>query len=315
MSVLSVLGRALTRATGHWPLALALYLPGLAIALASAVPVFLGARALSLLGPWTQRVAEGSSLDLLIESAATSAAGATLNTPAPSEVTVAGTAQLAGGAILLVGVLVNGLAYTLLAGGIVERLCDHAGGSFWTACRRWFWPMLRFGALAVVVVLVLGGVGGSLLVRVPQDRAVSVVALRLGLGACWISLVNGLLELGRAMLVVTSPSPTTLKLAASSGRRRGALAALARAARLVAHPPRLVVALGVWLGLAAAAAAYGAVASALLGAASALVPLATLVVQQLALLVGAWLKLLRLAVAVELARMAPVSADRLEIVV
>jgi hypothetical protein len=109
--------------------------------------------------------------------------------------------------LMLLGVLLVPLAYlghvvaySLLAGGILEAVRPDGDPSlsFWAACRRWFWPSFRLSLLAAVVI-VLAGVIGSALTGLAQgaigpDLSTAIV---LGLEA----VVLGWLELARAMMV------------------------------------------------------------------------------------------------------------------
>lgn len=284
-SLLPPLRHALGGAVSHWPLALALYLPSLLIALATALPFFLGMVALSALGPWVDLIARGSYLEAGIEM------GAGLR---PAGVSPGGlpprlNAALAGVslAVLLVfpGLLLQWLAYTLLSGGVLARLVGVQSASLWRLCWEWFWPMLRLGMLGFLLLVFLGGLGTTLLALAPETGALPLASLAL---LAWLASVNGLLELARAELVLRGG--------------RSARAALARALRDLARPSSPLRALLAWLVLAALGAALWALGA----AAQALVPAphlaGILVFSQALALLGAWLKLLRLAVAVELAR-------------
>jgi hypothetical protein len=167
----------------------------------------------------------------------------------------------------------QGLAYTFLSGGILVRLREREA-PFWAACRRWYGPLLRLGILEIAL-LALVGLPGALLIgslASPLGRMAELVA---AIG--WLSLIGGWLELARAWMVVREEPVATR-----------AVGAALRAAR------NLNV-LGVWLLLGASSSAL----IALQGSALAIEdPAGSLAATQALLLVGAWLKVLRLAVMV-----------------
>ena len=294
------MGRATRAAAFEWRLALALYFPTLLLALVAAAPAFVGSLALASLGQWAALLAQGDHLEVLLEAA--NALAATDALPGEAPPTALPTAGLGLGLAILLALsalIVQGLVYTFVAGGILDRLAgrraslvspDEASnprdGSFWTACRRWFWPMIRFGLLAAVLWVALGALGVAAIGLIGAIVGTTLPLMALA-ALAWLGCVNGLLELGRAYLVL--------------GPDRSAGRALGRALRTPARPRFFWGAVLLWLILAAAGLAFAGVAVGLVVAVPATSILVAFVAQQIAALVGAWLKLLRLALAVELA--------------
>lgn len=177
------------------------------------------------------------------------------------------------------------LAYSFLAGGILERLTlgGASDGSFWAACRRWFWPSLRLSLLGAVFVMV-AGIGVGLLTGLAGrwiNASVSAV-LQLAVQA----LVLGWLELARAVMVQRS--------------QRSVRGCLRQAARAWLRP----LALAVWLLLALPPAGLLLAAinpPASVDPFSALDLVKALVYGQLVAFLSAWTKVIRLAVATRLA--------------
>lgn len=280
-----MLGRAASASLRRWPLALALYVPGAALAFASAVPIFFAAVALESGGPWVAEIAEGGLANVLLEVAAAGSSRGALGEPPAAAFEAAGAGAVAGLAGAPVAVLLQGLAYTFVSGGVLARLVGGREAPFLPVCRRWFWPMLRFGALALLVLVVLAGLGLAAIAVSPGGGA-SVVALKALAAVAWVGCVDGLLETARADMVARDdPS---------------ALGALGRAFGLVVRTPLLAQAVLLWLALAALGGVLSSVAVVALAGVPALALLAAALVQQGLALLGAWLKLIRLAVAVEL---------------
>jgi hypothetical protein len=280
---------ALTRAAvGAWArrrLALALYLPGALLALFSAGPVLAGLMTLATAGPTLEALVAGDYLNLLVELAGARAAAEALPDYQPAVDPSGLLAGLAGALLLaLIGLPLQGLAYCYLSGGVLQALLGRPG-SFWGGCRRWFWPLLRLGVLGVLLYAALGSL---VLMLLPPpaarniDRALPplILLLSAALG------LNSLLELARADLVARED--------------RRAVRALGRALALLAQPGRLLSVLLLWALLALLGAAFWALSGALLLAVPTAALAATFLLQQALALAGAWLKLLRLAVAVEL---------------
>ena len=191
--------------------------------------------------------------------------------------------------VLLLALLGQLIAYSLLAGGILEAL---RGGpvvrsSFWAACRRWFWPFLRLsllGGILVIFAIVLGAVVSGLARPLigPDISALLQYTLQ--------AIVLGWLELSRAMMVTESD--------------RSVGAALGRAGRIGLRPPVLLI----WLLISLPNA--GLVIAALLPPAveDPYAPgelVQALLFGQVVAFIGAWIKVVRLAVAVRLAATRP----------
>jgi hypothetical protein len=278
--------RALAAAVSHRRLVLALYLPSALLALVTAAPVFLAAHTLSLLGPWVPRAAEGGQLRFLLEVGASNAASSMLEEPPLPELTGAARGVLVGALGALFGVFLQGLAYNVVAGGVLERLAKSPDGSFWNACRHWVWPMLRFGILALLGLLALGGAGMALIAVLPGSAPSSLLA-KVGGAVLWLALVNGTLELGRADMVVR--------------RDRRAARALVRAIALPARPALFLQAVTLWAALAAVGAAYWGFTGAALATIPTTAVFAAFAAHQVVAALGAWLKLARLALAIEVA--------------
>jgi hypothetical protein len=184
--------------------------------------------------------------------------------------------------LALLGQLV---VYSFLAGGIVESLRDGPGARppFWPACRRWFWPFLRLSVLGGILVI-FAAVLGVVVSRFsrpligPDLSALVQYALQ--------AVVLGWLELARVLMVTESD--------------RSVGAALRRAGPVALRPLVLLV----WLLIALPAS--GLMVAALLPPAVddpyALTSLLqALVFGQVVAFLGAWTKVVRLAVAVRLA--------------
>jgi hypothetical protein len=271
-------GRALRRPL----LALALYLPGALLGLLATLPLRGELERYSRSGPWVARLARPDWPAGLVELVGQVAAWQALGEAPAPELMRLGLTALGSLATLALGLLVHGALYTYASGGLLTGLRGEPG-SFRQHCGRWFWPQARLGlfglglfGLATTLVLAL------LVVLAPQRFR--TLALTLGLLAALLLALNGLLELARASLM------------ASSDRR--AHRALGRSLRLLARPRNLLVALLCWLGLALLGAALAALAAVL--HVVTLPPLLLALGLQLVAFASAWLKLLRLAVAVDL---------------
>jgi len=255
-------------------LALILYLTNL-------VPAGLVALALGLAAadrPWLLGVFGGDWLNVLVELAAAAIADGR-----PAE--ALGAALLVP-LVLGVGLLVQGLLYALVAGGILERLRGSGDGavSFRRGCARWFWPFVRLGLLGMTLFVPLA-LFGVLALAALGDVLGAGGAL---VGAvAWLGVLGGWLELARAGMVARGDSR--------------AAHALGRAARLALHRRCLIHLLPAWLILTALglapptaqlAVSDGSIAGSGLGE----------VLAQLTLLSGAWIKVARLATALALDR-------------
>jgi hypothetical protein len=177
------------------------------------------------------------------------------------------------GIMALGATLATWLAYSFLAGGMLAGL---AGAPFWPSCRRHFWSFAALGLLLGLLLLVLGGaaLASSLLVGWQAALALALVVAQL------LSLWG---EAARACGVASGRYNPFALLGA------GAMACLRR------WPLALAVgALGLALQLGIGAL-YAGLAPLLIGSA-----LASILLQQAALLAAQWVKLLRLSWALAL---------------
>ncbi|HZO31109.1 MAG TPA: hypothetical protein VFH48_34520 [Chloroflexota bacterium] len=201
---------------------------------------------------------------------------------------------VAGLVVLPLALLGQVVAYSFLAGGVLEALQvgDRERPRFWAACRRWFWPFLRLsllGGILMIFAAVLGAVISSLARPVigPDISMLLQYALQ--------AIVLGWLELSRAMMVMESV--------------RSVGGAMRRASRAALRPMVLLV----WLLIALPGA--GLMIVALMPPAVedpyAVSELAESVVfGQMVAFIGAWTKVVRLAVAVRIALTTRPSAVR-----
>lgn len=284
-SPLVLLGEALQAGWASSYLALALYLPSALLGALAALPVLVGSVSLARLGGWASRVAQGDLATFALEVAGASAGGGQ-TTALPPEVGLAAAGAGLGVLLALGGVLLQGLAYTFLAGGVLERLgAQAAPPPFWRACRRWFWPMLRFGVLALAVFVLAAVLAGGAVALLPLGGVSGRLAGLLVAGV-WLGLVNGTLETARAQMVV--------------GGTPGARRALGRTLGRLGRPGFVGRALLVWLALAAGGGLLWSLAAPALVAVPATALVGAFFSQQVAALANAWLKLVRLSVAVQL---------------
>ena len=254
-----------------------LYFASLLLAVGPAAVGMLGLASVAADRPWRADLLGPNWLNLLLEMLGS----AVYSGGSPGLVVMA----LAG--LLLVPAAAFGqvLAYSFLAGGILERLAPGSAhdGSFWAACRRWFWPSVRLSLLGGIIVMAAGlGVGlvTGLAGRWIGANASAVVQLVVQ------ALVLGWLELARAIMVQHSQRSVgrCLKLAASAWLRP--------------------VVLGLWVALAVPPAALLLAAINPLATAdpySALDLVKALVYGQTVAFLSAWTKVIRLAVAMRLA--------------
>jgi hypothetical protein len=299
------LGRSGRSAGGSAGLALALYAPSALLSVLAAAPMLLVMSDLSRLGPWASQIASGDYANVLLEVASTGVAGAALG-GGPSALGPAASALLLALLAAAAGVGAHSLAYAAIAGGVLARLGGDLGTPLPRLCAGWLWPMLRLQLLAGLIAStlgLLGAVGVGLVGLVALGR-LSGVALDLPAGSgaapllvtgggvaawlAWLAAINGLLEVARADMVLR-------------GDRRAA-AAVGRALALLGRRRLLASASLAWLALAVLGGLYWAVGVAAAGAVPPEALLAGLALQQVVALGGAWLKLLRLAVAVQIAQ-------------
>jgi hypothetical protein len=105
--------------------------------------------------------------------------------------------------VLPLVMLVQFVVYGFLAGGILEALkpLPEPGLSFWAACRRWFWPFFRLSMLGAVVYPILSVAVGAAAVFASAVIGPDInTLLQLAVQA----VVIGWLELTRAVMVVRS---------------------------------------------------------------------------------------------------------------
>lgn len=145
--------------------------------------------------------------------------------------------------------------------------------------------MLRFGILATILFLLLNTLFLGLLLSIPVGSS----QLSVGLSVSWAALLNGLLELARVDMVLH--------------RRMGAFDSLRDAiSRLLKQPQLLLSATLLWATLGVLEVLYWW----LTGAVFILVPARSvttaLLAHQAAILLGSWLVVLNLSLAVELSR-------------
>jgi hypothetical protein len=188
--------------------------------------------------------------------------------------------SLLGAPVLLV---LQWMAYTLVSGGILDRLLfgesRKEAPPFWRACRHWFWPFFRLGVVGSVFVAALAGLGGFAALFLAKVVGPTVAFLAL---SAWVAVLLGWLEVGRAVMAWNG--------------LRNARAVLGRALALVARPWAILL----WLFLTLPGAGLLVVAA---SPPVATTPpttgtiLTTLVLGQVVAFLGAWLKVIRLAAA------------------
>ena len=283
-----VAGRAAFSSATQWRLTLALYGPVACLALLGALPVFFGSVVVARAGDhWLREVADGGYANVLLEMTA-SVAGLTVLDAGPVDELDQAVAGVSISTLLLVlAVPLQGLSYTFLSGGVLDRLTETPRLPFLSACRAWFWPMFRLGLVALAIVLTLGSMGTLAVLRLPADGLVGGL-VKVVLASLWVSSVNGLLELARADMVVRSD--------------HRALHAVGRAFGSLVRPGQLAAALGWWAILGAAGLLLVSLTVATLVFIPALAVVASFAAQQVLALVGAWLKVFRLSIAARLAQ-------------
>jgi len=302
-------------------LALPLYLLSLALGLIGTLLALIGLGPLAD-RPWLATLLGPDWLNTLVE------VGASAVVAPPRDRTATGLLGLEALLVTPMLVMLQWIGYSLLAGGILERLVtgisleydageapppnplpiamergsrgDKAGFSssvvprrgmrisgtstrltFWADCRRWFWPFVWLGALGTLLFVVLVVLG--LVAAVLASRAVGMTAGAVAL-ACWVAVLLGWLELARAAMVWRGS--------------RSVGQALELATWLVIRPRALLL----WLVLALPSLGLLALTTSAPGgeSASALSALAAFVIGQIVAFLGAWLKVIRLAVACRL---------------
>src|SRR5688572_25923239 len=204
-------------------LAVPLYLANLLLALGPAA-LYTGALG-TVAGdrPWAPTLLGGNWLNQIVE--VVTALVSPLGRGADSRYATAGILGALGSLLLAAMLVAQGLVYTFLSGGILERLWatveagTHVATPFWRGCRHWFWPFLGLGLIGALAFFVLSAAVSAL--TGSAERLLGPTAATL-LGALLLSAVNGWIELARADMV---------RQQYRSGPR-----ALLRAARLIAFP-------------------------------------------------------------------------------
>ncbi|MCC6179813.1 MAG: hypothetical protein IT305_31250 [Chloroflexi bacterium] len=305
----AAVGRLLARALRF---AAPLYLATLALAAVPTAIVIAAAHLAAGNRPWRTGLLDPSWLNLVVEALG--------EVGAPSSY-VDDTRLRAGLLLILLGLLVgvvalilNGVVYAFLAGGILERLqlaVGPVGGAhsrvppleqratderssvgvlrgrrmapgFWVACRCWFWPFVRLGLLGMVVYGVLA-VAAALLLMWLQRVLTPTVAFVLQVA--WLSLLAGWLELARAWMVRCGD--------------RAAWHGLRAATQLTFHPRPPII----WLALALPSIGLLLVQTWMPFVGDPSSPLAilgSLLAAQVTAFAGAWFKVVRLGIALRL---------------
>jgi hypothetical protein len=261
-------------------LALYPYVLALVLGAVTTTLAMLGLAALAGDRPWRADLLGPNWMNLLVELVASTIYGG--GSPGLAMVTVAVLV------VLPLAWFVQMVGYSFLAGGLLEALLAgrSAGPDFWRACRRWFWPFLRLSLLGLVI---LGAIAILLAVAAGFARTVLGPDIAAILQFAAQAVVFGWLELARATMV------------AESGRSVGA--ALRRAARAALRPVVLLI----WLLLALPGSGLLLATIMPPGVAdpySTSGVLQALAFGQVVAFLGAWTKVIRLAVAVRLALMA-----------
>jgi len=273
-------------------LAFPLYAANLLLALIPAALITTGFGIGMAQRPWAGALLGSDWINQLGEAAAS------LSSPLaqPGESRYLSSARWMGLGLLTIPIMAVGqaIAYTFLAGGILERLwaANDPGARgqvrFWAGCRRWFWPFAALGLLNAPAFIIVAVAAGAL--TSPVERLLGPTASTL-LGAIVLSSINGWLELARADMV--------------RQQYRSAPRAFVRAARLLVRPTtglRAVLAWTLAAILGFTLLAYNAVAIRPVETVAWTTVLASLAAGQLLAFLGAWLKVGRLGVALALDR-------------
>lgn len=267
-------------------LAVPLYLASVLLALGPAAVGIAGLASVSADRPWRGELLGPNWLNLLMELMA----GAIYAGGSPG----VGLMMMAGLVLVPLAMIGQVIAYSFLAGGILERLGATPGvqTAFWPACRRWFWRSFRLSVLGGVIVMVVGflvalvtSVAGSIIG--PDQSAILHLLAQ--------AIVLGWLELARAVMVERSLRSVggALRIAARAAVRPMVLAVWV----LLALPP---------VGLLLVSAMPPSIADP--SSVSGL--LQALMYGQMLAFLSAWTKVVRLAVAAQLAlSVRPTSLD------
>jgi hypothetical protein len=199
---------------------------------------------------------------------------------------------LIGSLLLLpLAMLLQVVAYSFLAGGILEALSPAREDrlSYWEACARWFWPFFRLSLLGGIIVALVSVAVGALAALTPGVIGPDISTI-LQLAAQAVML--GWLELVRAIMVVRST--------------RSVGEALWQATRIAGRPVVLLAWLLLGLpsgGLLLAAILPPAVTNPYAPADL----IVALLYGQVVAFLGAWTRVIRLAVAARFAQAAVTS--------
>jgi hypothetical protein len=188
-------------------LAVPLYLTTLLIGLLPTTAALLGLVELAGDRPWRGDLLGPGWLDLTSEIMAE--AVYTRGGPGLSWLAVAGLL------LLPLALLLQVIAYSFLAGGILEGLGAAPGEArpFGADCRRWFWPFFRLSLLGEVIILLVGVAVAALTIFGGRWLGPDVGAL---LQLATLALVLGWLELARAVMVRRSLRSVGAALAQAS---------------------------------------------------------------------------------------------------
>jgi hypothetical protein len=274
MTLTGLLGKTLR-------LAVPIYLSTLLLGLIPAGIMMLGLGTLAGDRPWRGDLLGPGWLDLALEILMEAYYGR--GTPGLSLV-------LVGSVLVLPLVMVvQFVVYGFLAGGILEALTPlpEPRLSFWAACRRWFWPFFRLSMLGSVVYPILSMAVGAAAVSAsgvigPDINTLLQIAVQ--------AVVIGWLELTRAVMVVRST--------------RSVGEGLRHAIRLAVRP--LVLVAWLVLGLMSGGLLLVAILPPTVDNPYSFTDLLkALLFGQGVTFLGAWTRVIRLAVAARFAQMAP----------
>jgi hypothetical protein len=195
-----------------------------------------------------------------------------------------------GGLLLLpLAMLLQVVAYSFLAGGILESFRPTRDDrlSFWRACARWFWPFFRLSLLGGIIVALVSVTVGALAALAPGVVGPDISTI---LQVAAQAVMLGWLELSRGIMVVRST--------------RSVGEAIRHATRIAGRPVVLLA----WLLLALPS--VGLLLAAILppAATNPYAPsdlIVALLYGQVVAFLGAWTRVIRLAVAAWFAQMAP----------
>jgi hypothetical protein len=265
-------------------LAVPLYLSTLVLGLIPTAVMMLGVGTLAGDRPWRGDLLGPGWLDLVLEIVMEAYHGG----GAPGLALV-----IIGGVLLLpLTMLVQFVVYGFLAGGVLEALNPLPGpplsfGAFWAACRRWFWPFFRLSMLGAVIYPILSvSVGAATALAGGVIGPDISTLLQLAVQA----IVLGWLELTRAVMVVRGT--------------RSVGEGLRQATRLAVRP--LVPLAWLVLGLMSGGLLLVAILPPTVDDPYGVVDLLkALAFGQGVAFLGAWTRVIRLAVAARFAQMAP----------